>query len=162
MIAEIDGALLGRVYVPLSRIAGAKFGSTACSLSRSCVAPMVVFGGIRCICAAEILGVGEAVFAVGLVMLLAMIFWHQAERADWHPNPFSFEPPIIRFVWVMIAPVFAATVVLVDMTISLKQVAVLGEALATLSVVYFRAVPNPPPKEQRRPATLAAAQEVAW
>ena len=137
----LDNFLLGRIYTPLSRVAGRWWGSTACSLSRACIAPMLVFGGLRVVTNPE---ANPAYLA--FLLPLAAVFWWHAAAANQTPNMFNTEPPGWRLIWIIFV-----IIALFGFTPQLWKIAWVLEEIACLSIIYFRSVPAPPPKERREP-----------
>lgn len=146
MLAAVDNFLLGRVYVPLSRFAGRRFGSTACTLSRACIPPMVVAEALRCYFDHDA-HVGLAIFLMCLVTFLATLFFLSAAEADCVPNRYALEPPVMRLLWLFWTPL---DIFMLCGSLSLTHVCGVAYQFAVVSVIYFRAVPAPPPKKSHR------------
>ncbi len=111
MISQLDGALLRFIFIPVSQVAGARYGATAGSLSRGCIPPMVlgqvvssVFFGFE----AKDQSIGHIMGAGGIffTLLLAVLFWWQSTQADQHPNPFCHEPAFVRVYWLAALMIF--------------------------------------------------------
>lgn len=147
MIAALDRLLLDRVYVPLSQWAGARFGSTAGSLARGCIAPMVVFHLVRVGAEWPDCSLSWALVATGFNLGLAAWFYATAAWADSVPNRLALEPPPFRVVWVLAAVLILAPFSPRGAGASL---ALAAHQLALVSHLYFRACPPPPPKRLRR------------
>ncbi len=147
----MDSFLLNKIYIPISQFAGQRWGSTASSLSRSCIYPMVVFGLIRVV---EIPNTtpGNIAFTGALILGLATLFWVQAGWADSSPNVFEHEPPFQRLFWL-----FFLFWALVEFSVTLHAIARVFDEIACVSVIYFRAVPKPPPKKRRMPKEVREA-----
>ena len=85
-------------------------------------------------------------WVIVIPLVLGAFFWISAEQADLTPNPYSLQPPSMRLMWLLLVIWAVAT-----FTPDLWKIARLLEELSCVSVIYFRAVPNPPPKERRQP-----------
>ena len=148
----LDRALLEWVYIPLSRFAGRRWGSTACSLSRACIAPMVVLGVIWDISRQPT----HAAVGIASLVILATVFWLQAGGAANVPNPYSHQPRWRRWIWFWLT-IGTDPLWLCGGKNWLYIVAMMGSDIACLSVVYFRAVPAPPAKREKQPRLSVAA-----
>ena len=148
----VDMALLSRVYIPVANWCGRRFGFTAGSLSRACIAPMLVFGwferfGDWLIHPEYLVSI---LLSIPLQLFVATLFWFQSFRADQHPNPFTDDFWWLRIIWVTMFAAFSATALPWS----------LPTQLAILSVIYFRSVPNPPSKERRAPLGRTVGEAV--
>jgi hypothetical protein len=158
-LTSLDNTLLNRVYIPLSHIAGKRWGSTAGSLARGCIPPMAVFHLIRVVTLALYPPESSITSTVALVafgLLIAAALWLQAGWADSIPNPYSLEPPTIRYA------VLLLTIVFIPFSYgwgALHDIAATVDDLTFLSYIYFRAVPAPPPKKRRAPSRWFALME---
>jgi len=156
-IDAIDHALMSGIYAPIAEMAGRRFGSTAGSLARACVAPMIVFGAINAVTSYTI--AGEIVLLL-LGLQNAASCWFAADRADLIPNPLAEEPPLFRVLIVAIC----GSGMVISHAISPAPVHDLAfdfYLAAYASHFYFRALPSPPPKKRPGRARVKASQAIA-
>lgn len=130
----IDNFIYRLIFIPIAHFCGRRWGSTACSLARACISPIVVFCIINVFASFDIV-----ILVMRSLMILAIsIMGYQSILADSVPNPFYYRDFAFRIIYIFL--------VFIDF-LSLLSLAGLTDFCCDLSILfffYFRGLPIPP------------------